>query len=453
MTDATALSKAIRDGRTTARRVMKATLDACARQAGLGAVVRLLPEAELLAAADAADARANDQRGPFHGVPMLAKDLGSAARGLAPGAGSPALRRRVVDAGEDSDFFAGVRQQGLIPIGLSTTPEFGFSLSSEPPGGPIARNPIDLARTPGGSSGGAAAAVAAGIVPIAHATDAAGSIRVPAACCGLWGLKPSRGATPMGPDYANYLMGVVGELTLARSLRDIDACLRTFTQDNDCPQLPKVPRIALVIPNRCDADQAEAARGVAALFEAAGAKVEESPAPDALGAEAHTLVGQILAASLAEWLEAMGIPDAEVSPLAAANAERGRGMTPMQVFGLTRRIQQIGKHSLCMLSDADAILMPILAGPPPEIGAFAFDHCDIDAHLAAMEALAPNAALANVAGMPALAIPTLIRAGMPTAVQLIGRPGGDGVLLTLAAGISDALPPIPYPTPIAGLAA
>ncbi len=230
MTDATALSKAIRDGRTTARRVMKATLDACARQTGLGAVVRLLPEAELLAAADAADARANDQRGPFHGVPMLAKDLGSAARGLAPGAGSPALRRRVVDAGEDSDFFAGLRQQGLIPIGLSTTPEFGFSLSSEPPGGPIARNPFDLARTPGGSSGGAAAAVAAGIVPIAHATDAAGSIRVPAACCGLWGLKPSRGATPMGPDYANYLMGVVGELTLARSLRDIDACLRTFSR-------------------------------------------------------------------------------------------------------------------------------------------------------------------------------------------------------------------------------
>jgi amidase len=115
------------------------------------------------------------------------------------------------------------RAAGLAPVGLSTVPEFGFALSSEPPGGPVARNPFDEGRTPGGSSGGAAAAVAGGIVAIAHGTDAAGSIRVPAACCGLWGLKPSRGAEASGPIFANHLMGIASEGVLARSLRDVAA--------------------------------------------------------------------------------------------------------------------------------------------------------------------------------------------------------------------------------------
>ncbi|MFY8154306.1 MAG: amidase family protein, partial [Hyphomicrobiales bacterium] len=112
------------------------------------------------------------------------KDLGSAAAGLPPRAGSTALYALPTPAGEDSELVKRFRRSGLLPFGLTTTPEFGLSLSSEPPGFAPARNPFDPARTPGGSSGGAAAAVAAGLVAIAHATDAAGSIRVPAACCG-----------------------------------------------------------------------------------------------------------------------------------------------------------------------------------------------------------------------------------------------------------------------------
>ena len=382
---------------------------------------------------------------------MLAKDLGSAARGLAPCAGSPALRKIVRDPATDSDFMAGLRAAGLVPMGLSTVPEFGFALTSEPPGVPPAVNPFDPGRSPGGSSGGAAAAVAAGIVAVAHATDAAGSIRVPAACCGLWGLKPSRRATPGGPDYGNHLMGVVGELVLARSLRDVVQAFGAFHPDRGDALLPTRPRIAVAIPDRCDAPTAKATRAVAAHFTAIGAEVTIMPAPDALGAEAHALVGRILSVSLAEWMDALGIPDTDITPLSAANAARGRAMTGPEVFGLARRVEQFTDRAAALFTDFDAILMPVLSGPPPRLGAFPFEHTNVDAHLAALEALAPNAAIANAAGLPALALPAGMHDGLPVGVQLMGPEGADAMLLALAALINDRLAPIPYPAPIAGL--
>lgn len=434
--DATALAQAIAQGRTTAPAVMEATLARVHAQADLGAVAHLLPIDKIPSPAS----------GPFSGVPMLAKDLGSHAKGLAPAAGSSALRARVGPPPHDSDFFASLRSQGLVPIGLSTTPEFGFALSSEPPGQPPALNPFDTSLSPGGSSGGAAAAVAAGIVAVAHATDAAGSIRVPAACCGVWGLKPSRDATPMGPDFGNYLMGIVGEGLLARSLRDIANIFAPLLA-NGSP--PKTPRIALVIPDRCDRVQADATRHVARLFEVTGAKIVPSPSPDGLGQEAHEIAGQILAVSLAEWLDAYGIKATEVSPLAAANAKLGRAMTGTQVFALTRRVQQISHAASGLFAQTDAILMPILSGPPPPLGAFPADHTDIAGHLDRMEALAPNAALANIAGLPSLAIPLPTSDPTPTAVQLIGPLGSDAMLLSLAATL--APPPVSYPSEIAGM--
>lgn len=434
--DATALAGAIAQGHTTAAAVMEVTLACAQAQAGLGAVARLLD----------ADTVPAPERGPFSGVPMLAKDLGSHARALGPAAGSQALRARLVDPPDDSDFFRALRGQGLMPIGLSTVPEFGFALSSEPPGAPAALNPFDKSLSPGGSSGGAAAAVAAGIVGIAHATDAAGSIRVPAACCGLWGLKPSRGGTPMGPDFGNYLMGIVGEGVLARSLRDVTAA--------SAPLLPKGrapahPRIALMIPARCDKAQAEAAGQIARLFESTGAQIVAAPAPDSLGAQSHEVAGNILSVSLAEWLDAYGIAEGEVSPLAAANAALGRAMSGVEVFALSRCIEQISRSAADLFAGVDALLMPILSGPPPPLGAFPTDHGDVARHLAKMEALAPNAALANVAGLPALAIPLPTDGPTPTAVQLVGRKGADAMLLALAATI--APPPVSYPAPIAGM--
>lgn len=451
MQDATALAAAISTGKTDARAVLAASYSAARGQGTLGAVVRLLPEAVAAADTDAA-------AGPLAGVPMLAKDLGSAARKLAPGAGAPGMRARLSDPPEDSAFFDRLRAGGLVPIGLSAVPEFGLALSSEPPEVEPARNPFDRDRTPGGSSGGAAAAVAAGIVPLAHATDAAGSIRVPAACCGLWGLKPSRGATPQGPEFSNYLMGIASELGLARSLRDIAALFSMASGDARGPfaevapwACPARPRIALAVPARCDADQADGARHAADLFAAAGCEILEMPAPDTLGAEAHNVAGRILSLSHADWLPAMGISPDAVSPLIAASLARGQAFSGVDGFALSRRIAQISHEARAIFDTCDAMLMPVLSGPPPKLGHFDFAATDVDAHLAQMEAMAPNAALANVAGLPALSIPVGMAGRLPVGAQLMGRIGADRLLLDCAARIADALPRIPYPAPVAGM--
>jgi amidase len=147
-------------------------------------------------------------------VPTLAKDLGGPFKGLPVAAGSRLFKRDSGDA--DSELAARFRAAGFCLFGLTTSPEFGLSLASEPTIGPVCRNPHDRSRTAGGSSGGAAAAVAAGIVSTAHATDAGGSIRVPAACCGLVGLKPSRGAMPAGPSFGNHLGGIASEFVVTR---------------------------------------------------------------------------------------------------------------------------------------------------------------------------------------------------------------------------------------------
>ena len=162
--DATALAGAIRAGHVTAASAMEAALSAASALDRLGAVVRLEPA---LGRAEAAAADAASVEPVFHGVPFLAKDLGAHAAGLAPAAGSAALRSLEPPPNGNSMLFARFRAAGLIPFGLTTVPEFGLALTSEPPGGPVARNPWDETLSPGGSSGGAAAAVAAGLGPFA----------------------------------------------------------------------------------------------------------------------------------------------------------------------------------------------------------------------------------------------------------------------------------------------
>lgn len=348
----------------------------------------------------------------------------------------------------DSDLFQRFRAAGLVPFGLTTVPEFGLALTSDP-----AENPFDAALSPGGSSGGAAAAVALGIVAIAHATDAAGSIRVPAACCGLVGLKPSRGAVPQGPDFGNHLMGLAAELVLARSVRDVR---RAFDVVVDAP-MAKVGRdapglrVAFCVPSRCGVEQAAAVLMAAAALRELGCIVTERPAPDALGARAAETVRTILTASLAEWLGAMGVADEEVSPLAAAVAAEGRRMTAAMLFAASREMAAIGHGFDGYLDGADVLLSPVLAAGPPKRGAFDMKARHPEAHFAQMEATAPNAALANVAGVPALALPVgLDTAGLPLGVQLTARLGQDRLLLDIGARLMPLLPAIPFPFPIAG---
>ena len=446
MQDATSLAACIASGQVTAPGVMEAALAAVAANAGLGAVSRCDP---VLGRAGAIGPLA----GPFAGVPFLGKDLGSAARGLATAGGSAALRRRLSDPGQDSALFGRFRAGGLVPFGLTTVPEFGLALTSDP-----ARNPFDRRLSPGGSSGGAAAAVAGGLVAIAHATDAAGSIRVPAACCGLVGLKPSRGAMPGGPDFGNHLMGLASELVLARSVRDVTTAFRLASGQGQGPCGDPVPvafssplRVALCLPDRCGAAQQGAARRAALALGTLGAQIVERPAPDALGATAARLARMVLTASLAEWMAAMGVADEELSPIAAAIAAQGRALPATALFAASREMAQLSGAVWQMFDGVDVLLSPVLSGPPPVAGAFDMNRADPAAHFAQMEATAPNAALANVAGCPALVLPFgTDAAGLPLGVQLMGPIGSDLALLGLGARLAALAPPIAFPAPIAG---
>lgn len=459
MQDATALAQRIADGVLSPVEAMEAAMAAAERHRDLGAICRIDPDLGI-AAAGGLDALAADQRGPLHGVPMLGKDLGSAAAGLGTYAGSPALQSRLPDPDYDSDLFRAFKRTGLVPFGLTTVPEFGLALTSEPPGGPVARNPWNPSRTPGGSSGGSAAAVASGIVGIAHATDAAGSTRVPAAYCGLVGMKATRGATPMGPDFPNLLLGIAGELVLARSVRDVatvfEGCVGR--PGNPWPASQPTPakdivRVGVSIPETVEAEQAEAVEAAARMLEDLGHTVIDGPSLDRLGADALDFARSIFTAALAHGLDMLGVPETEISPLGAAILEEGRRMSAADLFETNQAMARLAYEAGALFEEIDVLLTPTVGGPAPKIGHFPADETNADTRYAMMGALAPNAAFANVSGCPAIALPWgLDEVGMPLSVQLTGPMGSDRTLLKLAETLQADSPPLPFPETIAGLA-
>ena len=429
MQDATSLAGAIASGAVPAAEAMAASRAAADR---FGAVVRVAA-----AAGPIGD-------GPFAGVPFLGKDLGSGAAGLSPVAGSAALARRRVDQAADSDLFARFRAAGLVPFGLTRVPEFGLALTSDP-----CVNPWDARLSPGGSSGGAAAAVAGGIVAIAHATDAAGSIRVPAACCGLVGLKPSRGAVPMGPDQGNWLMGLASELVLARSVRDVVTAFDVVAEPwAGGRPLGKGP-VAVMLPEGCAPSQVAGVEAVAEVLRGFGLGVERRDFPGVMAARAGRVAQGVLAASLAEWMGAVGVAGEELSPIAAAVMAEGRAMTGAEVFALGREMAVVTAEWEAWMAGVEAVVSPVLRAGVPEVGAFDMQARDVGAHFAQMAEVAPGAALANAGGFPAVVLP-VAGAGIPVGVQIAARMGCDRALLALAARVAGALPEVIYPFDIAG---
>jgi amidase len=456
--DATSLALAIRRRETSASAAMTASLARMEERADLGAVCRIDQEmATRSAARHDALLAAGSRRAqtPFSGVPFLMKDLGNAAAGLPTAGGSAAIRSRRPSQPADSMLAKRFRKAGLLPFGLTTTPEFGLSLASEPPGGPIARNPDDLQRTPGGSSGGAAAAVAAGLVAIAHATDAAGSIRVPAACCGLVGLKPTRGATPNGPGFSNHLMGLVGELVVARSVRDVATALDRCSglaegpypdPDLDLFERDGAPLRIGVLDKTCfeiGKEQADAVVSVVKTLAKAGHKIVSIKAStlDDLTRRASDVARTILSVSLAEWLDWLKIGAEEISPLAAAAVEEGRRTPATALFAIDREGATVAHALWQMFERVDVIVTPMIAFAPPPVGSFPTNHGDVTGQFARMNSFAPYAALANVSGFPALSVPHgRDRLGMALSAQLIGPMGGDKFLLDLASTLERDTP-------------
>jgi amidase len=451
--DGLGLAAAFRGGSVSASQLLEAALTrAEAMNPSLGALCYI----------DETGARAAlarlDTAAPFAGVPFLMKDLGAPAAGLPTIAGSRYLVRNAVPATTDSDLAARLRRAGVVIFGKTTVPEMGLNLASEPLIGPIARNPWNLHRGAGGSSGGAAAAVAAGIVPLAHATDAGGSIRVPAAACGIVGLKPSRGLTPQGPDFNNLLMGLASELVVSRTVRDsaamLDACAGTPRGPYAAPALPLTGTVLAALDQPLSSlrigfveagpasspiteERSTAVLAAARHLEAAGHTIDRlfSAELEPLVVIAQQFFEQAICAALARFAEELNPAPAreDFEPMTWAAIERGRRLIAASLVAATRDAARVSYALAECFEQFDAIITPMLADAAPSVGALPTDGDDIDGHFARMSALAPYAVLVNASGMPAISVPQgLDAAGLPLAIQIVGPIGSDALLLQLA---------------------
>lgn len=467
--DATDLAGTIKAGKLSCVDVMQASLAACATQQDLGAIVYLDASMGLTGAQmmdrEALEHRERFATRSFAGLPTIAKDLGGPFAGLPVAAGSRLLRRE--DTSQDSDIARRFREAGLCPFGLSTSPEFGFSLASEPAIGPICRNPLDPSRTAGGSSGGAAAAVAAGIVAIAHATDAGGSIRVPAACCGLVGLKPTRGAVSAGPSFGNHLGGIASELAVTRSVRDtarIFDAIRGKTRGPFADIIePAARTAALRVGLLLDtgdrypiaADRLQAVEVAAGYLEKRGHRViplDWTLFEEAVAASARAF-GDIISVNIAGLVDDLELDMLAAEAMTQAFIMRGRATSGTLLWKSLNGAVKASRAMWHLFEAVDVIVMPMLATAPPPIGSFPTDHTDTDLHLERMTAFAPLGSLANISGFPAITLPFGVDAdGLPLPIQIMAPMGEEAQLLRLAA-LLEADGRWQHRYPIAGLAA
>ncbi|MFD1200097.1 amidase [Brucella gallinifaecis] len=437
--DATALAFAIAKGALSAQEAVDAAIEAAKKWRPLGAITYL--DVEL----GRRNTTTLDKKAPFAGVPSLFKDLGGPCAGLPIRLGSRACANAPREL--DSELAARLRKAGLNFFGTTTVPEFGLALSSEPIDGPLAHHPFDEKLSPAGSSGGAAAAVAAGIVAIAHATDAGGSIRVPAATCGLIGLKPSRGAMPAGPIFGNYLAGIASEFAICRSIRDaktlfplvagkIESFLPDVTLISDT--VPSKLRIGIVTGNLAKYPVNDERRQVVAdaahFLEAQGHRIRNIDAATLtplIDASAISF-DHIISTNLASAIDALSIDETQLEKLTQAVASRGRKMSAVALYDAMNGGVLTAYQLWQIFHDIDVLITPMLASGPQPVGSYSMDHDDVDAHWHKMNAFAPYAALANISGFPALSMPFGTDSqGMPVAIQLIGPMGEDNLLLNL----------------------
>ena len=432
--DATQVASNIAGGKITALQAMEDAISKAKKYRELGAIVEIDAE-NALTLAKKADDTPKDKRGCFHGVPFLGKDLGSSSFNLTTSGGVLALKNKLEKTKPESELFSRFHKSGLITFGLTAVPEFGLALTSEPPGMQPAQNPWNNAYSPGGSSGGAASAVATGIVPMAHATDAAGSIRIPSACCGLMGLKPSRGTSPGGPEFNNHLAGIAEEFVITRSIRDLKKAFQVINTNTHFDQSSEnekdFSRIGLCASENSSELQHKLIYETANKLRKLNFQVVEMASPEKLGADSQEITRIILTAALAECLDNFEIKDSEISPLTASIAKEGRAMRASTFFSATRGIAKISNNLNEFFGNVDVIISPILSDLPPKLGFFNFNNEDPTSHFTAMEELAPNASLANVSGFPALAMPFGFENGLPIGLQLMSKIGTDLSLLEL----------------------
>ncbi|MFS0694349.1 amidase [Streptomyces nitrosporeus] len=460
--DATATAAAVRDGDSDAREVTEQAIARIGRlDPGIGAVLHTRFEAAL----DEVAAGLPD--GPLRGVPMLVKDLGTEVAGLPATGGSRLFAEGT--ARRDSELVARYRRAGAVVLGTTNTPELGLNASTEPVLSGPTRNPWDPTRSPGGSSGGSAAAVAAGMVPVAHASDGGGSIRIPAAACGLFGLKPSRGRVSPAPR-PTTLAGLVSvHHALTMTVRDsallLDVAAGPLPGDAYAAPAPAAPfaelaarppgrlRIGLLtaLPDGPDVhpDCADAARAAAELCERLGHHVTETTAryrPDDVGRTSGVLMGADLVAQIDARLAELGRPlaDDDIEPFTRLLYDTYRTLPAADVSRALRRAQEIGWEVGAAFAGTDVLLSPALARPTPPLGTL--DTTDPESVYRHASVHSAFTSVYNVTGMPAMSVPFGHDGdGLPLGVQFAAPLGGEGLLLALAAQLEEAAPWGPPP--------
>ncbi len=463
--DATAQADLVRSGEASPTELVDAAIARIEELNGeLNAVIHPLFDKARAAAADALP------DGPFRGVPMLVKDLSCFTAGDPVHEGMAFLRDAGWTADHDMELAARFRRAGFVICGRTNTPELGILPTTEPAAYGATRNPWDRERSPGGSSGGSAAAVAAGMVAVAHANDGGGSIRIPAAHCGLVGLKPSRARVPLAPDYGDIMGGLVAELAVTRSVRDaaaiLDAVAGPAPGDPYAVAPPARPyleevgadpgplRIGLMTAPPggqfpAHEDCVAGARAAAQTLEGLGHHVEESH-PVALDDEAYIPMFLVrwtagVAWNLDHWAKKVGreIGADDVEPLTWALAEQGRTHSAAAYLEATEFAQLSSRRVASWWHDDgfDLLLTPTTGEPATRLGEFDAPADNPIAPILRAVPLATFTAGWNTTGQPAISLPLHQTAdGVPVGVQLVAAFGREDLLLRVAAQLEQAVP-------------
>ena len=460
--DATAQAELVANGEVSASELTEAAIERIEALDGpLNAVcLRWFDHArDLAASGDLAD-------GPFRGVPFLLKDLWAAYAGQPLTNGNVALRDAMPISAEDTTIVSRFRSSGLVTLGRTASPELGSVPVTEPVAYGPTRNPWSNDHTPGGSSGGAAAAVASGMVPIAHASDGGGSIRIPASCCGLVGLKTSQGRITVGPARTESGLGV--ELCVSRSVRDtarlLDAVRGPGIGDTVIAPPPDRPyadevgadpgrlRIGLLdhhprgefVHDDCVA----AVRDAASLLESLGHDVEPGfPAPLAdpsFTRRFMSMWGANMAIGLEGYAAALGreLTEDEVEPVNWAQAQFAAHVTSVDYAKSLAAVAEFRRKVQQWWADGfDLLLTPTLAEPPVRIGEHDPTPDDPMAGMKRAAAWVPFTPPFNATGQPGINVPLSWNAdGLPVGIQLVAAYGREDVLIRVASQLEAAQP-------------
>ncbi len=460
--DGLGLAQLIARGDAHPREVLDVAIELCEEvNPQLNAVV--VPDFER--AREQASSMSNRPSGSYGGVPFLLKDLYAGMAGLRLTNGSCLYRDNVPD--DDTFLVERYKKAGLVVFGRSASPEFGLTTTTESVLHGKTHNPWHPDRSAGGSSGGAASAVAAGIIPAAHASDGGGSIRIPASCCGLFGLKPTRARVTAGPDRGEGWAGFSTNHVVSRSVRDSAALLDAtcapapgdpyWAPQPDHPYIEDVKaagkrlKIALCTETFNGAPTStecrDAALAAGRLCEQLGHIVEEArPRVDAdrLSRNARVVVASNIWLAIRQRSAELGSDEPRqdlVEPLTWAMARSATKLDASDYAEAITNIHAIGREVGRFFETFDVLLTPTMAARPPELGAAALTQTDTDLHLSTLQQMIGYTQLMNVAGNPAMSVPLAWSTdGLPLGIQFAGRFGDEHTLLSLAAELETAQP-------------